>query len=423
MPGACLAALAAAAVPAIGAPAVPTTPADAAFVETRRPTFTWTRGSARAGDRYEVHVATDGIGEVAEAPFPARTATATVDLPDDRRLRWFVRIVHAPPPPLLTPAVEDTAEARRSDIRISTLPPPPAITAGPAGPTSSATPAFTWTGTRVSSTWTLTDAAGRAIQSASPPTSGGQATIAALADGAYVFRVVQRNLEGKTSPQAQRPFTVDTVPPAALTVTPAQPAASVTPSPQFGWTGVEEGGTSTWRVVGAGGTTVQGPSAPTGSSAVAVGPLAAGSYVFEVRGADAAGNPGPWQPEPFAVLPTPAAAPVSTTGRKVPLPRLNVRRLTPRVGARIGTARPVLRWTGGPRLARLFNVQVFLVSGKGTRLRKVHTAFPSVGRYRLPRTASLTKGACYVWRVWPYIGSGFTARPLGVSNFCVKRRL
>ena len=201
-----------------------------------------------------------------------------------------------------------------------------------------------------------------------------------------------------------------------------QPAATVTSSPAFRWSGVEEGGSSAWRVVGTGGTTVQGPSETT-AGAVTVGPLTAGSYVFEVRGADAAGNPGPWQPEPFAVLSTPEAVPASATGRKVALPRRNVRNLTPRVGARIGTARPVLRWTGGPSSARLFNVEVFLVSAKGTRLRKVHTAFPTANRYRLPRRATLTKGACYVWRVWPYLGTQFTQRPLGVSIFCVKRRL
>jgi hypothetical protein len=28
---------------------------------------------------------------------------------------------------------------------------------------------------------------------------------------------------------------------------------------------------------------------------------------------------------------------------------------------------------------------------------------------------------CYVWRIWPYRGSKFTPKPLGISNFCVAK--
>ena len=30
-------------------------------------------------------------------------------------------------------------------------------------------------------------------------------------------------------------------------------------------------------------------------------------------------------------------------------------------------------------------------------------------------------GTCYVWRVWPYTGTTFTPKPLGISNFCVAK--
>jgi hypothetical protein len=407
------------AVPALGVPAEPRAPGDGEWLETRRPEFSWTRGSARGADRYEVWVV--GVGRVAEAPSTARGATAAVDLPDDRRLRWFVRIVHAGPI-AIGPATEDTREADRRDVRIATPPPPPALAPGPAL-TASATPSFAWTGTRVSSTWTLTDAAGRALQTASLATPGGSATMAALADGAYVFRVVQRNLRGSTSPQAQQAFTVDTRPPAALAIEAVQAATLPSPTRTFRWSPVEAGGAATWRVLGAGGETVQGP-VRTLEGAATVGPLPAGLYVFEVRGEDAAGNAGPWQPEPFAVAPPPAAAPVAAvppTSRER-LPTRNPARLRPRAGARVATARPLLRWTGAPAAARLFNVQVFRASSGGLRLRKVHTAFPATARYRLPRRARLTPGACYVWRVWPFVHGGFTQAPLGVSHFCVKRR-
>ena len=57
-------------------------------------------------------------------------------------------------------------------------------------------------------------------------------------------------------------------------------------------------------------------------------------------------------------------------------------------------------------------------AGAEVRLRKVRSTFPRVNRLRTPR---LARGACYVWRVWPYRGGSFTRRPLGVSHFCVSR--
>jgi hypothetical protein len=91
----------------------------------------------------------------------------------------------------------------------------------------------------------------------------------------------------------------------------------------------------------------------------------------------------------------------------------------------VATQRPVLRWKKGPRGTTLYNVQVFRVTGVGSarassvRLRKVSSAFPHGRRMR---TRTLAKGACYVWRVWPFKAHRFTKSPLGVSHFCVMRR-
>jgi hypothetical protein len=51
----------------------------------------------------------------------------------------------------------------------------------------------------------------------------------------------------------------------------------------------------------------------------------------------------------------------------------------------------------------------------------VSTAFPRNRQYRVPK-AKMLPGACYVWRVWPYLGTRFTAEPLGISNFCIASR-
>ena len=49
---------------------------------------------------------------------------------------------------------------------------------------------------------------------------------------------------------------------------------------------------------------------------------------------------------------------------------------------------------------------------------KVFSTFPRALQYRVPsrRTRPAT---CYVWRVWPYLGTRFTKKPLGISNFCI----
>ena len=102
------------------------------------------------------------------------------------------------------------------------------------------------------------------------------------------------------------------------------------------------------------------------------------------------------------------------------LPSSNWRKLTPRRGAKIRSTRPTLRWAAGPRGTRLYNVQIFQV-GKANALKKVRTAFPKKRSFTLSKRAALKKGSCYVWRVWPYRGSSFTSRPLGVSHFCIRK--
>jgi len=85
----------------------------------------------------------------------------------------------------------------------------------------------------------------------------------------------------------------------------------------------------------------------------------------------------------------------------------------------------VLRWSRGPAGTKLYNIQIFRVVrkriGKAPVIRKVHSAFPRSRRYRVPK-AKMRPGACYVWRVWPYLGTRFTSQPLGISNFCIASR-
>jgi hypothetical protein len=411
-----LAALLAPAAPAFAEPALPQLPADGAVVDIPRPTFSWTAGSSGLPiARYEVVVETPaGNLEVAEAPAGALTAVSTVDLPDDTGHRWFVRLVNA------AGGVAATPVAQRATVMVATPPGAPSIAEGPAGPTPAAAPVFAWAGGRASSRWVVSDAAGTPLQSGEAPSGDGRAALAPLPDGAYVFAVAQRNAAGAESPAASREFTVDATAPGAPSPSLEGPGGQErATTPAFSWR-ADPGTTATWRVRGAGGRIVAGPSG-TPQARIAPDPLPPGAYVFEVRLADAVGNLGPWGSEPFTIVRATAAGAAAVSGRtRLNLLRRNARRLSPGPGAVIAGTRPVLRWRGGPAGARVYNLQLFRL-GAGGRLVKIGSAFPGGRRYALPPGTTLTRGDCFVWRVWPNRGGRYTPQPLGVSDFCVAR--
>lgn len=390
---------------------IPSLPTAGASVEAL-PTFTWTAGSAAGIAEYRVVALVVGQPErvVATSPASSLTATATQALPGDVAITWFVRAVDG-----AGATLEETPIGQRFSIFVA--PPPPTLTSTPAALSNDTAPTFSWTGDRTKSRWTIVDAAaGTPVQSGGVEAPSGQAT-AALSSGAFQLQVVQINAVGAQSTPATAAFTIDATPPAALSIFASRPSPSVGATPAFSWSGLEAGATAWWRVIGAGGTILQGPASTGGTSASPTA-LPAGSYSFEARQVDALGNPGPWATEPFAILAAPAAPP-ATTGAAA-LPSANWRKLTPRRGAKIRSTRPTLRWAAGPKGTRLYNVQIFLV-GKGNALKKVRSAFPKRRSFTLPRRAALKKGSCYVWRVWPYRGSSFTSTPLGVSHFCIRK--
>jgi hypothetical protein len=393
------------AAPAVAAPLDPTFPADDAVVGLR-PAFTWEAAAAVPG-RYELFVELPGGPvEVAEVGGTTLTATATVALPDDARLRWFVRAAGGSGSPL------DTVLTSRRHIQVATPPGAPAITGSPPAITRSSAPLFAWSGSRVSSRWSVLNAAGAQVQSVAVGAPSGQAAPAPLPDGSYQFRVAQRNLVGVEGPPAAVGFSVDTVAPGALTLRRSTARPDSRNTPAYSWTGLERGATVTWRILRASGAAVQGPASAAGGQ-VAPAALRAGSYVFEARQTDLAGNAGPLATDPFVVLPRLAAG--------VRLPMRHTGRLTPSVGATVRAVRPTLRWTSGPKGTRIYNVQVFRVAD-GAKLRKVLSAFPERQRFMVPRRKSLARGACYVWRVWPFRGRRALPSPLGVSHFCVRPR-
>jgi hypothetical protein len=401
----CAGALAAAAGLALATPALgalePESPANGEAVG-QQPTFRWVAGAA---SRYEVYAELpSGPLKVADAPSTSLSATSTVALPDDTRLRWFVRAIGSG-----GATAGETAPAARWTIQVATTPGAPTITGAPPAIARNPSPTFTWAGTRVSSRWSILSPAGTAVQSGEVPTAGGQVVPAALPDGSYQFRVAQRNLVGVEGPPASYGFSIDTVAPGPLALRRSTSQRDSRNTPRYSWTGLEPGAVVTWRVLRASGVVAQGP-ANVAAGDVTPARLRSGSYVFEARQTDLAGNSGPPTTDAFVVLPRLAPG--------IRLPMRNVRRLSPSVGATVLGVRPTLRWRSGPR-ARTYNVQVFQVVD-GAKLRKVVSAFPHRRRFVVPRKKALDRGSCYVWRVWPFRGERPLKEPVGVSHFCVR---
>ena len=164
--------------------------------------------------------------------------------------------------------------------------------------------------------------------------------------------------------------------------------------PVFSWTGGEPGATFTWQVLSEGTVISQGDTL---DPRVALGPLAPGSYAFQVRQTGASGRAGPFSvADPFTV-----ERAVSSV-RAVPHTS-NARLLRPMAGATTTHARPLLSWHRRPG-ASLYNLQIFRVHN-GT-LTKIISSFPHGTRTRV---RGLRFGERYAWRVWPYLrGSGYT---------------
>jgi hypothetical protein len=379
-------------------------------VTTTRPAFTWAAGtSAVPVDHYEVWVETapDPV-MVAQVPATQLMATATVDLPDDTALRWFVRLVNR------RDGTSNTRVDERPTFRVATVPDPPALMADAPG---GRVRGFSWTGSRAASRWAIFDASGSPVRQGDVTSGSGTADATGLPDGAYLFRVVQVNSAGVEGRPATWPFIADRTAPAApvIKVGGARRGAS----PRLTFTGVEPGAVVTWLVRGPRGGLVAGPLDTTLAGATPP-TLRAGRYTAQVRQTDASGNVGPYSQRQFTVRPTTAAIQRTRLVADLDALRRNERRLAPRAGATVTTPSAILRWPAGPRGTRLYNVQLFRVV-KGS-LVKVRSIFPGRAR-RAVLSGRLARGGCYVWRVWPYVGStGYTARPLGVSDFCVATR-
>ncbi len=354
----------------------------------------------------------DDVGGVGNYTATRDTDLRPSPLPEMVALKWWVR------------SIDKAGNVRLSsafDLKIDpTVPPAPSITGGPNAPTQDTGPTFTWQGTEANFHWELTTSG-----SQQPIRQGGgaatQTTLAALPDGDYVFRLTQITEAGQGSAEATRTFKVDTQAPAAPVITGRPTFPAIGTAPTFTWA-AEPGAFSRWSVLTAAGAVVGPIDTPV--TAAELPALADGPYTFQVVQIDAAGNVSAAATEGFTVV-APLVADPSDNDRAVflaSLPKQNALRLKPKAGTILPTLQPLLRWKKGPRGTKLYNLQIFQVTKrKGNakpKVTKVLSRFPRGLQFRAPKKG-LKAGTCYVWRVWPYTGTAFTTRPVGVSNFCV----
>ncbi|MBE2314543.1 Ig-like domain repeat protein [Solirubrobacter sp. CPCC 204708] len=177
----------------------------------------------------------------------------------------------------------DPSPATRS-FTVDRQPPDTSINSGPSGTVTTTSNAFQFAGNETGVTFECrldTPAGNGSFAACTSPQS-----YTTTANGAYTFHVRARDAAGNVDPEpATRTFTVDTAAP-DTTITSGPTGTTNNASPSFGFT-AETGATFECRLDGPGSTVGTWVAC---TSPRAVGPLTDGTYTFNVRARDLAGN-------------------------------------------------------------------------------------------------------------------------------------
>ena len=207
---------------------------------------------------------------------------------------------------LSTDPAGNTATGTSGVYTYDTTPPPPPVVSGPRGPAQNRTPLFSWTaetGSRAECSLQLEGASSGPYVACSSPY---QPTLST--DGTWSLTVRVTDAAGNTSdPASSAGYVLDTTPPTApVVVAPSSPGRDTKPS----WSAsVEPGAITECRITAAG--AVAGAFAP--CTLPLSTPLDAdGSYLFEVRATDPAGNVSEIGAGSYLLDTVPPPAPVVT---------------------------------------------------------------------------------------------------------------
>jgi hypothetical protein len=286
---------------------------------------------------------------------------------------------------------------------------------------ASTTPTYTITGSssRAEIRWALVDGDGTPVDAdlKNVGTSPLTITLAGLGDGDR-YRLYATDTRDRRLDLTRRRFAVDTTPPRVQIDAPTEGAVYAQGQEVKADYGCDErlcvGPVPDGGLVP---TATPGPQSFSVTATDRAGNMVTATRAYTVTGpATAPLTPAPLVPAP-AVTPV-VVAPVAAGGPAALPPPENARHLRPRLGAKLVSTRPVLRWRA-LKDAKFYNVQVFRLSTK--RLIKVLSVFPRLNHVRVP-AGRLKPGAVHVWRVWPMVDGNYTPRPLGISNFEVRSR-
>ena len=231
-----------------------------------------------------------------------------------------------------------------------------------------------------------------------------------LSDGTG-YRLIAKETGDHDPDKTRRRFAVDTTPPRVEIATPAPGAvyaqgqrveADYTCDESICVGSVPDGGLVP--------TATPGPQSFVVTASDPAGNIVTARRDYTVQGARSA-HARPARAPPGVVTPASARKPAV-----LPSPD-DARDMRPRLGATVRSTQPLLRWKK-VRGATLYNVQVFRLAGK--RFVKVLSIFPATNHVRVP-AGRLMPGAVHVWRVWPMVHGSYTAKPLGISNFEVRK--
>ncbi len=223
----------------------------------------------------------------------------------------------------------NTGPAATSNYTLDTTPPAaPTITSSPASPGNSLSPSWSFSGGAGNSFQCKLTTGATTISGWAPCTSPQAYDLTGHPDGTYTFAVTQTDVAGNTSAAATSDYTLDTVPPAAPTITssPASPGNSLSPS----WSFSGEAGASFQCKLTQGATTISGWAPCTSPQAYDLTGQPDGTYTFAVTQTDVAGN-------------TSAAATSSY---------VTARHVLPQAAPTIHLAHQPRRVTAGPRAGR-----------------------------------------------------------------------
>ncbi len=379
------------------------TPAPNAATSDTSPDFTWSFKANASGYEFQLD---NGPG--VDPIFTNSDETFTLPAQAEGAYQWRIRYRDGGDDP-------SAWSPYRAFTIDTTNPSPPALVQTAGAFTRDSSPTFGWSGeSGATFTWQVRNSSNAIIAGPADVQGNTSVTVPPLAsNGFYTFQVFQTDAAGNQGDPNSAGFTLDTVAPAAPTLTSLPATPSTNPNPAFAWSAGEPGASFRWQVLNKDLQAIKNGS--TGGTSVTVNALPAGNLRFRLWQVDRAGNASSITETAF-IITNPKPPTKKPTANFIKPKTRNVKKLKPNVGSKISTATTILRWRKPTRDTVLYNVQVFRMNGR--KLIKIHTAFPRGISYRLPAKL-LRPNTRYVWQVWAYRGpeKGYQSKPIGITYF------